>query len=825
MTRKSGWNHSPSFIPPVIAILILSIAFGVLAQTTGAGQRFAGDAVVSAPQDAGALAQVLWGSPMPKARDAGRVPMLRSQRNELDAGPTGSIPLIFLPAAIYSSGEPETDSVAVADVNDDGKPDIVLANFISGLVSVLLGNGDGTFQTAVTYGSGGINPMSVAIADVNGDGKPDIVVANLNSGSVGVLLGNGDGTFRPALTFGAGTRTMSVAVADVNGDGKPDIVVADQDGYVGVLLGNGDGTFLPIVIYGAGGAYTTWVAVADVNGDGKPDIVVANEDGYVGVLLGNGNGTFRAAVTYGSGGGSPDSVAIADLNGDGKPDIVVANYWSSVGVLLGNGDGTFQPAVIYSSGSLGVIGPVSVTVADLNDDGKPDLLVTNLFTDWPSDENGTVGVLLGNGDGTFQPAVTYSSGATFAESLAVSDVNGDGKPDIVVANAGVVGVLLNNYGAPPTSTSLASNVNPANLNQQVTYTVTVAGEFGGALNGAVTFQDGTRAIATVILANNQATYNTSYKTISTHAITASYSGVLHDAGGSRSATLTEHVRGPSRMVLTTSGSPSSIGQPVTFSASVTSRFGTIPNGEQVTFYDRASAIGTGSTDNGTATFTTSSLTAGTHVINATYAGDVTFDPSVGTVKQTVNGYTTSTLLTSSLNPSIYGQKESWTATVTSSASIMPTGTVKFTWSIYTIGSATLNSSGVATFSRSNLNADSYPLTAVYAGDAANQGSTSAVVNQVVLETTSTAAITSSPNPSAQGQAVNFTAKISSPTVTPTGPVTFTAGQTVLGTAQLSGGKATLTTSSLPVGSTKVTVTYNGDSNIAKSSASVTQTVQ
>jgi len=178
-----------------------------------------------------------------------------------------------------------------------------------------------------------------------------------------------------------------------------------------------------------------------------------------------------------------------------------------------------------------------------------------------------------------------------------------------------------------------------------------------------------------------------------------------------------------------------------------------------------------------------------------------------------------------LNPSIYGQKVTWTATVTSSSSITPTGKVRFTWSGYTIGSATLNSSGVATLTRSNLNADPYPLTAVYGGDVNNLPSTSAILNQVVLQTTSTASLTSSPNPSMQGQAVTFTAKISSPTVIPKGPVTFTAGKTVLGTTQLSGGQAKLTISSLSMGSTKVTATYNGDSNIAKSSASVIQTVQ
>ena len=191
---------------------------------------------------------------------------------------------------------------------------------------------------------------------------------------------------------------------------------------------------------------------------------------------------------------------------------------------------------------------------------------------------------------------------------------------------------------------------------------------------------------------------------------------------------------------------------------------------------------------------------------------------------TLGKSTTLTSFISSLNPSTYGQKITWTATVNSSSSVTPTGKVRFTWSIYTIGSATLNSSGVATLTRSNLNADDYQLTAVYLGDADHLASTSAVLNQVVLETTSAATLTSSPNPSTQGQAVTFTAKITSPTVTPTGPVTFTSGKTVLGTAQLSGGKARLTIATLAVGSTKVTVTYNGDSNIAKSSASIVQTV-
>lgn len=276
------------------------------------------------------------------------------------------------------------------------------------------------FANVVDYGSGGSGAYSVAVADVNGDGNPDIVVANecgindCTSGDVAVLLGNGDGTFQTAVAYDSGGyQTRSVAVADVNRDGRPDLLVTSccgDQGIVGVLLGNGDGTFQPVVTYDSGGSYPLTVAVADVNGDGNLDLVVANANSdAVGVLLGNGDGTFQAAVSYGSGGTDTNSVAVADVNGDGKPDLLAVNSCSSdnncngsVGVLLGNGDGTFQPVVPYDSGGSGAM---SVAVADVNGDGKLDLICANDGT------VGTVGVLLGNGDGTFQTPVTYNSDA------------------------------------------------------------------------------------------------------------------------------------------------------------------------------------------------------------------------------------------------------------------------------------------------------------------------------------------------------------------------------------------------------------------------------
>jgi hypothetical protein len=348
---------------------------------------------------------------------------------------------------------------------------------------VLLGNRDKSFKSAVSYGSGGYAASSVAVADVNGDGKPDLLVTNqcasepgidCTNGSVGVLLGKGDGTFEPAVTYSSGGYVaFSVAVADVNGDGKPDLVVANLGslnypyyGTVAVLLGKGDGTFEPAVAYDSGGLDAMSVAIADVNRDGKPDIIVGNSyciessscgNGTVGVLLGNGDGTFQTAVTYGTGGYTAGwiTVAVADVNGDGDPDVLATNICASdsdckngtVGVLLGKCDGTFEPAVTYSSG--GLI-PQSVAVADVNRDGKPDLVVANCSSVTVAGSGcigapGSVGILLGKGDGTFERPVTYSSGGSDAISVAVVDHHRNCRPDIVVANyvSGTVGVLLN----------------------------------------------------------------------------------------------------------------------------------------------------------------------------------------------------------------------------------------------------------------------------------------------------------------------------------------------------------------------------------------------
>lgn len=507
--------------------------------------------------------------------------------------------LNFAAPVPYAPGGNGPNAVVVADLNGDGKPDIVTANWCmnntspcpQSSVGVLLNNGDGTFGTTRSYDSGGIYADGVAVGDLNGDGIPDIVVVNCGNalsnhcigagGNAGVLFGNGDGTFQPVVSLtlgGGGYGAIDVAIADVNLDGKNDIVVAGDcasGGCGGVLLGNGDGTFQPEISFGSGGLIAFSLAIGDVNGDGKPDAVVGNQcsvqackSSTVGVALGNGNGTFQPAVAYNSGGLYADGVEIADLRGDGNADIVIANSSTSVtvnqgdvGVLLGNGDGTFQPVVAYAASEFGA---ADIKVADVNGDGKPDVIVVNCSATSGNctGGGGDVGVLLGNGDGTLQPVVTFSPGEPSPFGVAVADLNGDSKPDIIVASCaantcgnspGGVSLLLNT-SLGVSATQLASSPNPSNFGQNVTFTATVVPQgFKVTPTGSVTFFDGTTSIGFSNLnANAVATLTTSTLSVGTHNITATYNGDSNYAA-STSGAVSQLVQGAIAQV-----SPSSL---------------------------------------------------------------------------------------------------------------------------------------------------------------------------------------------------------------------------------------------------------------------------
>ncbi len=317
-------------------------------------------------------------------------------------------------------------SVATGDFNGDGKLDIAVANSSGNNISVLFGNGKGSFQPAVNY-SDSQGPQFIVAADLRGDGKLDLVTANYES-SVGVFLNKGNGTFQKAAEYSTGYAGVGLAVGDVNGDGIPDVVVANYSGdTVSVLLGKGDGTLLKSTTYKVGASATS-VALGDFNGDGKMDIAVSLQSsagGNVGVLLGNGNGTFQSVIKSSTAAG-PTALVAYDFNGDGKLDLAVGSegntfQGNTVCVLLGKGNGTFQPPVQYRVG----VEPTTTVTADFNGDGKEDLAVISYGS-------ANFSILLGNGNGTFQPAVSYVS-QLLMSSIAVGDFTGNGVSDLVTA--------------------------------------------------------------------------------------------------------------------------------------------------------------------------------------------------------------------------------------------------------------------------------------------------------------------------------------------------------------------------------------------------------
>lgn len=326
--------------------------------------------------------------------------------------------------------------------------DLAVANAGSNSVSVLLGRGDGTFAPAVTYDVS-VEPKSVFAADLNRDGRLDLFTANQNGDNITVLLNRGDGTFAPGANYAALRGAHEAAAADVDGDGDVDIAVVGWGGsIVTVLRNDGNGAFGERVNYSVGAAPHS-VQLADFNRDGRPDLATADRgSSIVSVLLNTGNGTFGSAVSYRVGTG-PHSIRTGDLNGDGNLDLVTANDFSdNVSVLLGNGAGGFAAAVNYATGSV----PKGVAIGDVNGDGRLDVLTANTAGNYPSSNNpggNTISVLLGNGNGTLNPPVTFTTGRT-PFSLTLADFNGDRRLDVASANwhTNDVGVLLNGTTPP-----------------------------------------------------------------------------------------------------------------------------------------------------------------------------------------------------------------------------------------------------------------------------------------------------------------------------------------------------------------------------------------
>jgi len=418
----------------------------------------------------------------------------------------------FLPAVNYPTGV-QPFSVAIADFNGDSRPDVATANSTDGTITILLGQGDGTFVPAKTY-SICYSPFQIVAGDLNGDGRPDLVAtcATGLAKDIAVMLNSASGFLPSQFYEDRGTGAGPLVLADFDEDGILDLAVGDGP-MVGFLKGNGDGSFQMAETSFPGFNLLSLVA-NDFNHDGHFDLAAADENVGGVVLLGNGDGSFQPA-TYLADSLKPLSVAAADFSRDGNVDLVLANDLKTVTVFLGNGDGTFQGGVTLDVAKA----PKSVAVADFNGDGAIDIAVVIAETG--------VAVMYGRGDGTF-PLVRRLRTDGFTPGswdVAAVDLNDDRAPDLVVLNRfkQTVSVIMNSGGTFVTSTS---SENPAPAGQPVTFTATVAPSLISTIpTGSVTFADGTTTLATLPLdQNGVASYTTSGLRTGTHTIRTKYSG-------------------------------------------------------------------------------------------------------------------------------------------------------------------------------------------------------------------------------------------------------------------------------------------------------------
>ncbi|MGA7402848.1 MAG: FG-GAP-like repeat-containing protein [Candidatus Sulfotelmatobacter sp.] len=690
-------------------------------------------------------------------------------------------------------------SVALADFNGDGYLDVAVADQGGNAVSVLLGIGTGSFPTHVEYPTAAF-PTAVAVGDFNHDGNQDLAVSAGNGNTVSVLWGQGNGTFAGQVNAGTGDIPYSVVAANFanHNDGTTDLVAANSGGNsVSVILSNGNETFQTRTDFNAGTTPRA-VATGDFNSDGISDLVVTNSNcanfpscgpSTISILLGNGDGSFQGPTGYSTGTDTyPYYVVVGDFNGDKIADVAVANYaTNTVSVFLGNGDGTFQSHIDTSTGGEE---PTSIATGDFNGDGKLDVAVTNFYTN-------NVTVLLGNGDGTFTPA----SGSPYAAgngpiSVAVAQLGG-GQIDLVVVNEtdSTAGVLVGNgdgtfqpQSQHPTY-STGSGGNPLSV---------VAGAFSGVGSLDLAVADFLTQEVSVLLGNGDGTFQAVKYYATGNANPSSI--VFADFNGD----------GNLDLALTSTPLGSAPGNLVSL------LFG---NGNGTFQHATASTLfGTGS----------EAYSAVVGDFNGDGAQDVVVANGVSnTVSVLLNTQGTAMSLVSSDWPSSpFGQSLTFKVTVAASVSNgmgAPTGTITVVNGSTILGSGSL-ANGQYSVSTSTLPVGTNSLSAVYSPTNGYQKHT-VKLTQTVQKAGTTTALTSSATSSTLNQSVTFAATVSPSTSgQPTGTVTFSDGTTPLGSPALSGGVASLSISTLAIGTHTITASYSGDGNFNVSTSSVVNLV-
>jgi dolichol kinase len=585
---------------------------------------------------------------------------------------------------------------------------------------------------------------TVGIGDFNGDGISDLVIAEGGGPIVEVFFGNGDGTFKVGPTTPAGLNPTGIAVADFNGDGKPDLAVtepvASGNTNVVILLGNGDGTFTATPSLAGVESVSSGIVAADFNGDGKADLAVesAGALGWVNIYLGNGDGTFTQAPQSPIQGTAPHGsfVAAGDFNGDGIADLVTSSSSNAdslspvqgndtLSVLLGKGDGTFQPAVHVVAASLNAFAISSVALGDFNGSGLSGITSAG-------DAGNNAYVLL--------PQAPQQT-ATATATLTGVSIIGSGNHNIIAVYSGD-SIYQPSTSPPlplaaqqqPTTVTLTVSPTTSNYGQPVLMTATlmpITAE-GHNATGAITFVVASKTLGTAAFVNGVATFTSSLLPVGTDTVAAIYSGDANFASSGGSAT--EVVTGfPSASVLTASPNPSFVGQTVTITATVTGVGSTVIASGDVTFYDNLTVIGQGTLDaTGHATMKTSVLALGVHELSFVYLGDLGYYGSASPqVMQLVTAQGSTTTLTVAPNPAGAGQPVTLTAAVTLSNSGAAPGTITFYDGATQINQTTLDPTGHATYTTSSLALGTHSLTAVYPGSPGYTGSTSPAVSELI----------------------------------------------------------------------------------------------